>query len=218
MMKQSTGNRHFCMLDTINVLSNRLIVNVQTRCNVQQAVAENLCPNLTHEQRVKHASKPSSDYIDLIWMKQFQVFECVISIESGKIEFDDGSCYHPDQTIHMKEHQFNNRPDGVRHNLLKHKDAWDMNVSKHGQLDILTKHIHISNIDDVPPARQEYYKRSSINHEITCTMITHPDITIHTCSRKCDLQVDFVHDWVNCTGALIQQSDLNRRDHLKHVI
>lgn len=211
------SNRFFCMLDTLDVLPNRIIINTQTKINIPQAIAENLCPKLTHEQRVEHANRASSDYMEMVWIKQPGKFQCTINIETGEIRFTDGSTYTPDQTIYMKEHQFSHYRSGARWNLLRCCDKWEMNYHERGPIKLMSKNIHINNITNVPPARQEYYARSPINHQIKCTMLQHPSFTIHTCSRKCDLRVDVACNWRECVGALVAESDDNAREHLHHV-
>jgi len=205
------------MFDTLDVMSNRLVVNVQTKTNIPQAIAENLCANLTHEQRVKHASRPSSDYMELVWVKLHGIFQCTINIETGEILFGNGTKYAPDQTISMKEHQFNHPQHGARWNLLSECDTWDMNYHNRGPIKLMSKNIHINNTTQMPQDRQQYYARSSINHQIVCTILRHPHVTIHTCSRKCDLRVDVACDWRNSAGALVAESDDNVRDNLTHV-
>ena len=211
------SNRFFCMFDTLDVMPKRLVINVQTKTNIPQAIAENLCPDLTPEQRVAHASRPSSDYMELVWIKQHGGFQCTINIETGEIQFANGDKYTPDQTISMKEHEFNHQQHGARWNLLSECDTWDMNYHKRGPIKLVSKRIHINNTTQVPPVRQQYYARSPINHKIICTMLQHPNITIHTCSRKCDLRVDVACDWRKGVGALVAESDNNTREHLRHV-
>lgn len=211
------SNRFFCMFDTLDVMSKRLVINVQTKTNVQQALAENLCPNLTHEQRLAHANKSSSDYMELVWIKQYGGFECTINIESGEILFTNGDKYTPDQTISMKEYELSHPKTGAYRQLLNACDTWDMNYHKRGSIKLMSKNIHINNTTQVAPDRQEFYARSPINHQIICTMLHHPNITTHTCSRKCDLRVDVACDWRKGTGALVAQSEHNTREHLRHV-
>lgn len=208
------------MLDTGDTRSSRLVINVQTKTNIPQAVAENLCPKLTHEERVAYASRPSSDYLDIIWVKQIKPhFEYSIHIETGVIKFGNGDTFAPDKLLCMKEHEWSHKQHGLKHDMIEMSEAFDIPVVQRGSFEIATASINISNVhlDTQPAGRREYYNRSTINHQLKCTMIRHPLVTIHTCSRKCDVRFDFHTNWLGCTGALIQESNDNQIPGLKHI-
>lgn len=209
------------MLDTLDNKPWRLIINVQTKTNVEQAIAENLGPKLSHEERVKLASRPSSDYIDQVWVRQLKPhFEYVVHLETGVIRFGNGDQYTPHTQLYMKEHEWSHNQHGLKNDMLRAHEQWNMNVIDRGLIQFVSNTIHITNInaESLSPTRKEYYDRSPINSCLKSVMIKHPNVTVRTCSRKCDLQVSFPYDWTKCVGALIEQSDLNKRDHLKHVI
>ena len=208
------------MLDTGDIRSSRLIINVQTKTNIPQAIAEKLCPNLTHEERVAHASRPSSDYLDIIWVKQIKPqFEYSIHIESGVVKFGNGDTYAPCEEIHMKEHEWSHKQHGLARDMIGGSGAFDIPVVHRGPFEITTANINISNVhlNTQPTGRREYYNRSVINHQLKCTMVHHSLVTIHTCSRKCDVRFDFHAGWNGCTGALIEQSDDNQIPGLRHI-
>ena len=208
------------MLDTGDNRSSRLIINAQTKTNVPQAIAENLCPNLTHEERVAHASRPSSDYLDIIWVKQIKPnFEYSIHIESGVVRFGNGDTYTPHEQVHMKEHEWSHKQHGLARDMICESKAFDIPVVHRGPFEIATTNINISNVhlDTQPAGRAEYYNRSTINHQLKCTMVDHPLVTIHTCSRKCDVRFEFHASWSGCTGALIEKSDDNQITGLRFI-
>ena len=210
-------NRYFCMLDTCDTLSQRVVINIETQINVDQAIAENLCPKLTTEQRIEHAKKEHADYIKRVWVRQYGGFQCNIHVESGEFRFGPSHSHGPDQTIYMKEHEFSHQDHGLHRRLMRGCDKWDMNFHIKGDIQYMAKNIHINNIKNVPPVRQQYYNRSPINHQLVCTMLKHSSYSIYTCSRKCDLHIEFEHDWQECVGALVSQSNDNQREHLRHV-
>lgn len=213
-------NRWFNMLDTGDTGASRLIINAQTKTNVHQAVAEKLCPDLTHEQRVVQASKPSSDYLDIIWVKQIKPgFEYSIDIESGVVRFGNGDVYTPDNELHIKEHEWSHNMHGLRRDMICESEAFELPVKRRGPFEIVTVSVNISNrdLDSLSAIRKEYYNRSTINHQLKCTMIRHPVVTLHTCSRKCDVRFDLHTGWIGCSGALIERSDDNQIPGLKHI-
>ena len=208
------------MLDTGDTRSFRLIINVQTKTNVPQAIAEKLCTNLTHEERVVHASRPSSDYLDIIWVKQIKPqFEYSIHIESGVVKFGNGDTYTPCKEIHMKEHEWSHNQHGLTHDMISGSKLWDIPVVQRGSFKLISANINISNVhlDTQPDGRREYYNRSTINHQLKCTMVHHPLVTLHTCSRKCDVRFDLHASWLGCTGALIEKSDDNQIPSLRYI-
>lgn len=207
-------SRYFCMIDTKDTLPNRLTVNVQTRNNVAQALAENLYPKLTHEQRVEQALKPSSDYMDRVWVRDHRSgCELEVHVESSVLVFNNK---------HIK-----NNSDWERKKDWEHVDEyrnWGGDQSqvyndwfKCGEFFCLQKRHHILN-----PPGPDHLKTNHINTHVRLTNTMLPGgMFIKTCSKRCDVGLCVPYDksvWNGWLGAQIKQSDDNKRDHLKHVI
>jgi len=185
-----------------------------TSTNVEQAIAENLCPDKTLEQRIEQAKTLHSDYAEWLWVRVFNpgaIFK--IHIESGRIEFNNKT-YHCDAPWQ----------DIQAHELRENEGKWpEMNMtgrSHHGVI-FTQQRYHVTNTD----ANPEYFNRSIINREIRMTFIILPsELGLVTSSRKCHVgfDLDQVHmnnslykDWV---GANVRRSDDNALDHLEQVV
>lgn len=199
-------SRCFCLVDTFDTLENRVIINIATRNNIEQAIAENLCPKLTHEQRVEKALKPSSDYTDKIWVHQQNTqIDYVMHVESGDIEFVDQTFTNTSPWQEIKEHEFK-----------KSHNDWINNdhVNKHNMVSFSQNRYRISNTE----SRVEYYARHVINREIMSLRTKIPGFTILCDSRKCLLSMSTSHTWKQWSGAMIEKSPDNRREHLRHIL
>ena len=207
-------NRYFRMIDTLDTLPQRIVVNMGTSTNIKQAIAENVCPKLTPEQRVEHAKQKHSDYAEWLWVRVFDpgaMFK--IHIESGRIEFNNKAyhCDAPWQDIKANE-------------LTESKYVWpQMNMtgqSHHGVI-FTQQRYRVTNTEVNP----EYFNRSIINREIRMTFVILPsELGLVTSSRNCrfSFDLDQVHmnndlykGWI---GANVRQSDDNILDHLEQVI
>lgn len=194
-------SRYFCMLDTRDVLDDRLVINTHTDVNIPQAVAESINPELNHTERVKHAKKASSEYMNKVWVS-YQNKHAVVDIQAGSVDQPHDI---PD-VRQVKEYQF-------REMCTQFKSC--EYIYKHGTIYYCLNRYRIVNTD----AREEYYNRSSINVNINViNMMIDGICFISTISRGCVLDVQLAVDWTGMQGALIEQSDDNKRDHLKHVV
>lgn len=205
--------RFFCSLDTRDTLERRLVVNIGTRVNVEQAIAENINPRISHAERVEQAKKESSDYTETLWFRLYNPdVQFTIDVESGSIEFDDGTKYVNDaKWIDMPEHEITNNMRDVQQSISK------MSWHTHRDISFSLNCWRVSNVDSNP----ERYNRSRINTHINHTCVYMGPLMFATCSRACCYSVgcDFPESvWRKWTGANIVQSDDNVREHLKQVI
>ena len=199
-------SRYFCLVDTLDTLSNQVVINIATRNNIEQAIAENLGPKLTHEQRIEKALKPSSDYVDKIWVyQQNTVVDYMMHVESGDIEFVDQTFANTSPWIELKEHEFKKS----HINWIAHD-----HVNKHNMVRFSQNRYRISNTQ----SRPEYYARHVINREIMSLRTKIPGFTISCDSRKCLLNISTTHAWKQWCGAMIEKSPGNQREHLRHIL
>lgn len=199
-------SRYFCLIDTLDTLNNRVIINIATRNNIEQAIAENLCPKLTHEQRVAQALKPSSDYVDKIWVhQQNTVVDYVMHVESASIEFADQTFTNTSPWTELKEHEFK-----------KSHINWISNdhVNNHNMVSFSQNRYRITNTQ----SRAEYYARHVINREIMSLRTKIPGFMIWCDSRKCQINMSTSHVWKQWTGAMIEKSTHNTRDRLRRIL
>jgi hypothetical protein len=207
------------MLDTRETLDKgrRFIVNIETKVNVPQAIADGTCKDKNNPKEIEKVSRQQADYIDWVWVKHERPgVSYKIHIESGRIQMGHGRWYNcpTDHSVSMLEHEFSHAPLNIKHSLDKHINIWlPQKHKRDGILNIYQQRLRISNTD----SRPEYYNKSHLNHDIYITKTTFPDMSLSTCSRKCELFVDFTEDWSNCVGALIKESDDNIIPSLDHV-
>lgn len=214
--------RYFCMLDSVNTLNDRrVVINVRTKCNVPQALAEGIIKDASDPDDLKKAMKQSSDYMDVVWCKQTNPdVHFTMNVETGNVYFPSdvslfrpmGRCfYNKLPPIMIREHEFSHDPVNAKRDLNKHIDIWNpKQMIKHAQTKIYQQRFIISNRDNVPITRQQYYKRGPINWDIHVSKVITDLVKITTVSRKCELYVDYSKEWKNCQGALIRQSDQNK--------
>ena len=221
--------RYFCMLDSMDTLTdNRLTINVQTVCNIPQALAEGIIKDANDPDDYKKAMKQSSDYMDVVWVKQTNPHvHFIMHVESGAVHFPGektifsprGKIYKQhDEITPIREHEFSHDPVNAKRQLDKHMKIWcpDQVINKN-HVSVYQKHFEISNRHSVPPARQEYYNRGPINWDINVSKVVTNLASIVTVSRKCELYVDYSNNWKQCQGALIHQSDKNQLDSIDQI-
>ena len=200
-------NRHFCMIDTRDTLPDRVVINIQTRNNIAQAVAENLRSKLTHEQRVEHAREGHADYIDRVWVRNFGLkFELEIHLESSELLYNGQLIKNQTEWLQVKPHQWHD----------EHKTFGPTQEHLHVDLDQIKyvhRRYHIS-----PGLPVEHH----INTHVKSAYVkVSTDMYIQTHSKRCDFRFTSKHKqhvWSKWTGCLVEQSDDNKRDHLKHVV
>ena len=207
-------SRFFCMIDTHATLPNRLTINLQTRNNVSQAVAENLCPKLTHEQRVKHALQPSADYMDRVWIYDHKSgCKLEIHVESGVLVFNN-KCIKNDSDWERKESwkHVNEYKDWGTDQAQVYNDWF-----KCGEFLCLQKRHHLTSVPGPEHLRNHHINTHA---KLACIMLP-GGMFIKTNSKRCNVGLCVPYDksvWDGWSGSQIKQSDDNKRDHLKHVI
>ena len=203
-------SRCFCMIDTLDTIPDRLVINIQTRNNVEQAVAENINPKLTHEQRVEHAKTEHADYIDRVWVHNFGLkFELEIHVESGELFYNNKQIENKSTWKQVKQYEYVDEYNSWCSGTDKQFSDW----YSHGVFYYIQKKYHIMN----PPGVDHH-----INTHIKTTYFTPAEgFFMRTSSKCCDVGVRPLNHqsvWDTWTGALVRQSDDNKRDHLKHVV
>jgi len=217
------------MIDSVDTLTdNRLVINVRTKCNVPQALAEGIIKDVDDPNDMKKAMKQSSDYMDVVWFKQTNPYvHLIMHVENGDVHFPDdksiirpnGRWYHHDEaSVPIREHEFSHEPVNAKKQLDTHMNIWcPEHVIKRDHVCVYQRHFEISNRETVPPARQEYYNRSPINWDIRVSKVVTDLASVVTSSRKCELHVDYNNNWKKCQGALIRQSDQNRLESIDQI-
>ena len=205
--------RYFCSLDTRDTLDRRLVVNMSTRVNIEQAIAENICPEMSHAERVEQAKKGSSDYIDTLWFRLYNPgVEFTINIETGDIIFSDGTKFVCGaKYTDMCNHEIHRNMCDIKQSLSK------MRWYKHMGVHLAQNKWRVNDVDSNP----QRFKRSRINTHITHTCVHMGMLMFATFSRKCRYTIGCGYPesvWRNWIGANVTQSDDNKRDHLKHVV
>lgn len=221
--------RNFCLFDSLDTLENdRVIVNAQTKCNVPQALAEGIIKSDTDPDQVAIAMKQSSDYMDKVWIHhESSGMSIQIHVESGDVTFQHervlmlklGRTYknrYP--VVELKEHEFSHQPYFIKKNFDNYQNMWapDRPIIKHG-VELYQQNFEISNRDKVRGRRLEYYNRGPINWKIACAKIITDHVKVLTISRKCEVHVEYRHDWRDCAGALINKTSDNDRDCLYQI-
>lgn len=203
--------RHFCMLDTQDTLQSRIVINIETRNDVNQAIAENINPGLTRKQRIEHAKKTHADYITGVWVLDYDTAdELFVDVRTGVYTYRDKKYSNENKWISVNEGAFKQQRCNLSINDL---------CVKRGAFHICQDKYIITNTD----SRPEFYKRSKINSHIhVCKVKFSNDMYMYTSSRRCICRVTVNHeenlDMSGWSGVLIKQSDDNKRDHLKHVV
>lgn len=202
--------RHFCMIDTLDTHEYRWVINISTRTNMEQVIAEGLFSDQPPEIREQLAARDSSDYIDRVWVWQDSPeTQFMIHVESGNIRFlQPEQLFRPDATsMQLKEFEYRQMYDMFMDSEIMHT---------HQHVDLVQRRFSITNTH----TREEYYNRHAHNRHMVVTKTrVHDRFTIKTSSRHCACDVQVLNaDWSTYTGALIHESPHNRRDHLRHVI
>lgn len=205
--------RFFCSLDTKNTLERRLIVNIGTRVNVEQAIAENINPEMSHEERVKQAKQDSSDYIETLWFRLYNPdVQFTIDIESGDIIFGDGTKFVNDtKYIDVPNHEIDYNVNNIDESISK------MHWNVHNDVSFAQNSWRVCDQESNPVR----FKRSRINTHVKHTCVYMGALSFATCSRTCryNLGCGFPKSvWKNWVGANVRRSDDNVREHLKQVI
>ena len=199
-------SRYYCMLDTQKTLPSRVVINIGTKNNVAQAVAENLNPKMTHDQRVEHAKKEHSDYIERVWIRHYDPdYEMEVHLESSELIYNDQLYVNNTEWLKVKPHQ------------------WKKECDSFGPLQ---KHLHV-NLDHIKYVHRRYHVSPGlpvehiINTHIKSIYVKiSPEMYIQTHSKRCDFRFKVKNSeslWKNWTGCLIEQSDDNKRDNLKQI-
>lgn len=217
-------NRFFCLLDTVDTLvDDRVVINAQTKCNIPQALAEGIIKNDSEPDQLAKAMRQSSDYMEILWIyHKNQNISIEMHVESGDVEFkhgpDDRMYHNTQSSISLKEHQFNHQPKlmKIKFDEYQEKESPDSIITR-PSVKLYQQKFEISNRDKVRGVRLEYYQRSCINWKISCAKIVTDHVKVTTSSRKCEMHVEYNHDWRNCAGALIMKSTENKRDHLHQI-
>lgn len=223
-------NRYFCMLDSVDTLSDQhVVLNVQTKCNIPQALAEGIIQDASDAVQLKKAMKQSSDYMEIIWYRQTNPYiELTIDVESGETNVwldqnnksDQTNLQDTHPTIHLKEHEFSHKPMQAKllidrqQEMLAPDRPYDL-----GAVKMYLQRFNISNRDNpsLPDKRKEYYNRTPINWNIMVAKAVTDTIDITTVSRKCELMINYKHAWQSCRGALINKSAENQIESLEQI-
>lgn len=205
--------RFFCSLDTRDTLERRLVVNIGTCVNVEQAIAENINPGMSHEGRVKLAKQDNSDYIETLWFRLYNPdVQFTISVESGDIMFGDGTKFVNDtKYVDVPNHEIDYNVSNIEESISI------MHWNKYRNISFAQNRWRVNNTDHDP----ERYKRSRINTHVKHTCVYMGALSFATCSRTCHYSIccGFPKSvWKNWVGANVRQSDDNVREHLKHVV
>ena len=201
------------MLDTKNIIKSRVVINMQTKYNINQAVAENLGGDISHADRMNKSMEKHSDYADILWIQHFNPgFTMRIHIESGTVHYNDKQLptYSPGR-LKVKPYEY-------KQHLLNWSNR-DMEWAQQPML--LYSHGHYE-IVDWPSESNEFYRRSELNRLINNVyVVIDPVMSISTCSRRCEFNFNYLTPYetsIKFDGAMIRQSDDNILDHLEQVI
>ena len=200
-------SRHFCLIDTRDTLPGRVVINIQTRNNVEQAIAENINPNMSHAERVEQAKKPSSDYMYRVWVRHYNPdYELEIHVESSELLYNG-------QLIKNQAEWLKVQPRG-----------W---TEEHPTCGPTQKHLHVD-LGHIKYVHRRYHisPGKPVEHHLNTHVKSayvklSPNIFIQTHSKSCAFKFITQHKqctWSKWTGCQIDQSDDNKRDHLKHVL
>ena len=222
--------RYFCMIDSVDTIQDtRVVVNVRTKCNIPQALAEGIIKNAEDPDDLKKAMKQSSDYMEIIWYQQTNPYvELTIDVESGDTNVWLDQNHTIDQTnltdvhpiIHLKEHEFSHKPMHVKRLIDRQQEMFAPDRPFDlGPVKIYLQRFNISNrdVESLPAKRKEYYNRTPINWDIMVAKAVTDTIDITTVSRKCELLINYKHAWQSCRGALINKSAENQIESLKQI-
>lgn len=217
------------MVDSVDTLpDDRVVINVSTECSIPQALAEGIIKDENNPKDRRKALKPSSDYMNKIWIHQQQSnITVVIHVESGTVQYlhqtctehPEGQTYNmPEQSVELKEHEFSHLPWHAKHNLDVFQHMWTPErptIDQHVKL--YQQQFIISNRSTVKGARLKYYERGPINWNIRVVKLITEHVVVSTVSRKCELHVDYKHAWEQCRGALINKSPENQIDSIDQI-
>ena len=213
------------MIDSCNSLTNdRLVVNVQTKCNIPQALAEGLIKDVDDPK----AQKQSSDYMEKAWIyHKRNGISIVMDVEDGSVAYLHEKTADTEQNkvlldrwpvVELKEHEFSHNPLYCKQHVDQFQLMWspDRPEIDHN-IETFQQRFIISNRDQVSGKRLEYYQRSPINWNIMVSKVITDHVKVSTVSRKCELHIEYRHDWTVCNGALVKKSTDNKLDHFFHI-
>lgn len=217
-MKKNENIAFYNLLDTKNTRDIRTIINLETIPMLDQFAAQG--HDATRKEWVEEKlSEPKWNYSHRIWVKQFppdgSSLECIMNIIDGSIEYNNKKYFLIQDPFEVEEK--NRLMDNyLVQFMLEHNLGFDFfldDVNK--RLPVTRRNLHISNRHDkVQPktdCNTNLYDQSEINWNIMLSRISFLDkITIITFSRAARFKTIFPHDWKNCKGALVKESNENK--------
>jgi hypothetical protein len=217
-VKKNENIAFYNLLDTKNTRDIRTIINLETIPMLDQFAAQG--HDATRKEWVEEKlSEPKWNYSHRIWVKQFppdgSSLECIMNIIDGSIEYNNKKYFFIQDPIEVEE---KNRllDNFLIQFMLEHNFGSDFfldDVNK--KLSVTRRNLYIANRHDkVQPktdCNTNLYDQSEINWNIILSRITFLDIiTIITFSRAARFKIVFRHDWKNCKGALVKESNENK--------
>lgn len=218
-MKKNENIAFYTLLDTKNTRDIRTIINLETIPMLDQFAAQGHDISAERERTQEILSEPKWNYSHRIWIKQFisddSSLECIMNIIDGSIEYNNKKYFFIQDPIEVEEK--NRLIDSYLIEFIVNQnfgsDFFLDDFNK--RLPVTRRNLYISNRHDkVQPktdCNTNLYDQSEINWNIILSRISFLDrITMITFSRAARFQTVFPHDWKNCKGALVKESNENK--------
>jgi hypothetical protein len=207
--------RIFCLLDTLDLEKNRMVINAKTQYSLEQCIAEQIVKDKDDKENIDKVTQLHSDYFNLIW----------ISYKNNEIEIDieSGNC-----VVNGEKRGFTKVPcEKISEYLRPHRQTWFYKDNDNEWLDLkglrakfFQKFFHVY---DLPQPDRRWPDKEVVKHKfnehVKIIRFNLDEYIIQTNSRRCKVRVKLPHNpKEGYDGAFISRQHARRIPDIKYIL